>query len=87
VYAGVLTTVFRGFCRAFGLRAGPLYMLRLVMTSPLYQLALSLAAIWAKIRHIRGIKDWVVTEKDEIHLRDDPLEGVTPDDSLAPALT
>jgi|RhiMetStandDraft_8_1073273.scaffolds.fasta_scaffold02583_2 cellulose synthase/poly-beta-1,6-N-acetylglucosamine synthase-like glycosyltransferase/putative flippase GtrA len=76
VYMAVLVAFFREFCRAFQLRAGPLYMARFILTIPLYQLLLSIAAVWAKVRDLRGINNWVVTPKDDIHFTDEIPQGV-----------
>jgi cellulose synthase/poly-beta-1,6-N-acetylglucosamine synthase-like glycosyltransferase/putative flippase GtrA len=57
--------IFKDFCRAHDIKVGPGYMIRFILTTPAYQLVLSMAAIIGKIRHILGINNWVKTDHAE----------------------
>src|SRR5262249_11463809 len=58
--------IFWKFCQAYGIKVGPGYMLRFVITTPAYQFVLSIAAIIAKVRHILGINNWIKTDHREV---------------------
>jgi cellulose synthase/poly-beta-1,6-N-acetylglucosamine synthase-like glycosyltransferase len=75
LYASVLWTVFKDYCRAFDIRVSVLYMVRLVLMLPVYQLMVSIAAIGAKIRQLQGKTNWVVTEKSGEHFTTDVEQG------------
>jgi len=64
----VLRQAFADFCEEFQLPATRLYMIRFLLFLPIYQLALSFAAMRALKRYALGQYDWGKTKHEGSHL-------------------
>ena len=55
------------FGRTFSRRIGPRAYLQVVLSLPAYQLLLAAAAVWAGVRHLRGVNSWSKTQHVNAH--------------------